>query len=629
MENRLPGLCNANVRTDNKLSGADCGQDNSLTELRRCVRDRLRSGVYKLATDRRGRSKVWEHFRMVLDEGGSLVGYAGCMYCLDVLKHDPHLSGTSSLFCHLRSCPAAGILSTEGINVPEVHVKEEEPRNHEEWDIFSQTTDVCAEFVVLDMLSYHTIRGEGFKKLAQFLVECGALHGKFDVESVLPQPSTLAEWVCERAEGARLELRKVLNTRLVHGAAVALHTLTHCGSSPFVALTVHYIRDWSIEADFLGVCEFRGDICKKVKNEVLHCLKKFGIALTPEKLAVTTSVEGMVRESWSEACRLNSFTYMINLSVNQLLRKSETTKEICKHLDKFKDFVGFINETDEKLSKQLRIDSSERETDWIDIIEMAERLCNMQSELQTVQQRELQETLSKESEKQLRQLIKLLSPFKSAVGDMESWEAPTLHKVMPWLTHLRDSCSADPSDSEDLVALKEAMRLSLDVNVEVHLLHKVAVFFNPRMNSLRILSTEDREAVRKEVTRIAQGHIDIIEPPKKRYKQGNSPLAYLEDANHEQDDCAAEREIQLYTIMKDYTDSENLLVWWQRNSSMLPLLSTVARRVLAIPASTTPTTHLLQIATKVQDLRLWTKKLNTDDLIFLHSRLSQTVADHL
>lgn len=568
---------------------------------------------------------------MVLDEDGCPVGYAGCMYCLDVLKHDPHLSGTSSLFSHLRSCPAAGNLPSEGIIVPEVHVKEEEPQSHEEWDIFSHTTDVCAEFIVMDMLSYHTVHGEGFKKLAQFLVECGALHGKFDVESVLPQPSAVADWVSERAAGARQELRKELHAHLIHGAAVALHSLTRFGSSPFVALTVHYIRDWKIETDFLGVCELGGDVGKKSKNEVLHCLKKFGFEITPEKLAVTTSVHGVTKDWWSEVSKLNCFTSMMNLSVHQLLRKCEPTREICKHLEKFREIMRFTDEADVKLVKQLKTtDHSGREADWRDVVEMAERLYDLQSELLVVvQQQELRNVLSKDNENKLRQLIQLLSACKTAVGDMESCQAPTLHKVVPWLIHLRDGCSPDNTDSKDLVALKEAMKVSLDANVEVHLLHKVAVFFNPRMNSLRILSKKDREAVRKEVKRLAQGYMDTVEPPKKRHKQDDSPLAYLEDAEHEQGDCPAEREIQVYTIMKDYTHSENLLVWWQRNSSMLPLLSAVARRVLAIPASTAPSSHLMQITSKVQDLRLWSRQHNTDDLIFLHSRLSPSSTDRL
>nr|XP_045612892.1 zinc finger protein 618-like [Procambarus clarkii] len=226
----------------------------------------------------------------------------------------------------------------------------------------------------------------------------------------------------------------------------------------------------------------------------------------------------------------------------------------------------------------------------------------------------------------MRHLITILKPFQSAIEDMECCQTPTLHKVVPWFLHLRNTCAPDSGDTEVLAALKKSIKHCLDQNEEVNLLHKIAVFFNPRMNSLKILCPEERELVRKEVKRLAQSHIDISEPPKKRPKQESSPLAYLEDKDNEQDDdSTAEREILLYTIMKDYTDSEDLLLWWHKNSSMLPLLAAVAQRVLAVPASATPTSHLTKIAARMKDLgSSWGNEHNMDDLVFLHSRLSQS-----
>ncbi|KAK8740008.1 hypothetical protein OTU49_003317, partial [Cherax quadricarinatus] len=569
-----------------------------------------------------------------LDEQGNLVGYAGCMYCMDVLRHDPHISGTSSLISHLRTCSAAGVLPAHAMMIPEVHVKEEvleESRNNEEWDIFTRTTDICAEYVANDMLSYQCLTGNGFRKLAQFMVDCGAMHGKFEVDSVLPSTATVAKRVCARAGEERLKLRAALCPRLLHGSAVTLHTLTADRHSHLIALTVHYVKDCSVGTDFLGVCDFSGDAPTKMKDEVLRFLGKFGFETTPERMTLITSGESPLNAKWKEATMIKSFSYMINQSVNQLLKQdNQTAKEISINLEKFREIIRLINRENMKVSKLLEMDLVNSETDWRDTLKMVERVCRARSELLTViQEQRLRESLSTESEGQMRHLITLLSPFKTAVEDMECCEVATLHKVVPWLVHLRDTCACSDGDTGALVILKEAMMRTLDQNEDLHLLHKVAVFFNPRMNSLRTISQEDRELVRKEVKRLAQAYIEISEPRRKKAKQESSPLSYLEDEEqHQDEESVAEREILLYTIMKDYTDSDNLLLWWQHNSTMLPLLAAVARKVLAIPASTTPTAHFSKIVRKIKDLgSSWGNEHSIDDLVFLHSRLSRLSAN--
>ena len=48
---------------------------------------------------------------------------------------------------------------------------------------------------------------------------------------------------------------------------------------------------------------------------------------------------------------------------------------------------------------------------------------------------------------------------------------------------------------------------------------------------------------------------------------------------------ALEREMEIHEKMADASEEECILQWWSSNSTALPILSTLARVVLAIPAS--------------------------------------------
>ncbi|ROT85318.1 hypothetical protein C7M84_016819 [Penaeus vannamei] len=459
MEDGLLGMGPTVVGSEDSL-GFD-----TLANMRRYVREKLRSGVYKLAPEKRGRSAVWEHFRMVMNQRGNMVGYAGCTYCLEVLRHDPHMTGTSSLFTHLRSCPGASKQSVDDGIVSEVQVVkeevvvEEEQKDQFELELEKSLSKVCSEFVIRDMFPYQTLIGDGFKNLAQFLIDVGAVHGKVDISPLFPEPKKLAMHIAGRATATRTAVASVVKGQ-IQSMAVTASVIQDCPDS-YVALSLHHISGWrTLEQTFIGI----------------------------------------------------------------------------------------------------------------------------------------------------------------TLDDIEKSTGPTLHKVVPWLTHLREGCVSKNGDDPFTVKLKVRMKKCLEEYVDIQLHHKVAVFFNPRMNSLRIMNSEDRTAVHKEIKDLAQNVSADMSQPRKKQKC-DSPLAYLEDDDQDEE-RAAEREIQLYTLMRDYSDSDDLLVWWQRNSSLLPNLAHLARTFLVIPASSKPTSEIQEIVAKVDRQKSWGGEACIDDLAFLHSRTS-------
>lgn len=611
MEDGLQGMSSTIGGSDDSL-GFD-----TLANMRRFVREKLRSGVYKLSPERRGRSTVWEHFRMVMNQRGNMVGYAGCTYCLEVLRHDPHMTGTSSLFTHLRSCPGASKqpvddeITSEVQVVKEEVIVEEEPKDQLELELERSLSKVCSEFVIRDMFPYQTLVGDGFKNLAQFLIDVGAVHGKIDISTLFPEPRKLAMHIAGRATAARTAVASAVKDQMQCIAVTA--SVVNGGSDSYVALSLHHINGWrTLEQTFIGISKIQKDSTTSIKDCVRNSLRKFEFKETNMKFVLVTNDESTVEELPKKYTTLLCFDHMINKALTHLLDDaSPVGKEIIAELLKYQELLNLVN-----LNLQNK---AYTEKDWKFILNIIHALCD-RDKLSKLEEFQKQKHLTEKGLIKIKALSQLIQTFRIALNDIQSSIGPTLHKVVPWLTHLREACIAKTGDDSFMVKLKNRMNKCLDEHVDIQLHHKVAVFFNPRMNSLRIMSPEDKAAIHKEIKDLAQNASTDISQPRKKQKC-DGPLAYLEDDDQDEE-RAAEREIQLYTLMRDYSDSEDLLVWWQRNSSLLPNLAHLARTFLVIPASSKPTSEIIGIVAKVDRQKSWNGEACIDDLAFLHSRAS-------
>ena len=81
----------------------------------------------------------------------------------------------------------------------------------------------CVKFSALDLRLFNAVKGEGFKQLAQGLIDIGAKHGKIDVDKVLPHPSTVSKKISAVAQRVRDEFLPEAKRALKEGVC-ALET---------------------------------------------------------------------------------------------------------------------------------------------------------------------------------------------------------------------------------------------------------------------------------------------------------------------------------------------------------------------------------------------------------------------
>ncbi|MPC17622.1 Transposable element Hobo transposase [Portunus trituberculatus] len=595
-------------------------QESNLSNLRRGVREKLRNGVFKLSHGRRGsrRSAVWEHFRMVEDEHGMSVGYAGCLHCFDVLRHDAHVSGTSSLFSHLRSCPgpaAHGAHLPEPADLSEVIVKEElvedDPQHGQQQD--PELLEASVDWLASELMPAQVLHGEGFIRLAQLLVDCGARQGTRDAIVLLPTQAQVEARMAIRAKEERQKLRAELGDRIEHGASLVL-----CESpvqqGPRVLL-LRTLYDWCFQTCLLGLCPPPTHVADhdEPRAGVATILKKFEIVESWEKLPL---VSGGTMQDWET--HVPCASHMLCRIVTHMLQAPQPLiQQVRGYLNKFRSLVRWAAQTQNKELTDRFPTGEEDQQSWLQTLAMVEGVCNMRTEIKRAGPRpELRPALGDTTQAVMKELISVLDPVRVAVTELEAQDTATLHKVVPWLLHIRNSCAIHDEDSGTLAAMKTALQEGLDNYASPCHLHRVAVFFNPRMNSLKVFGVEEQQAVRQTVLHMTSREAPSPSKGSKKIKP-EGPLAYLEDAR--EDALTAEKEMEVYAIMRDAANSDDLLAWWQRNAPLLPLLAAAATRVLTIPASSAVTTFDT-VSDKFLHLSA-PESSNADDLVFLHSRL--------
>lgn len=240
-------------------------------------------------------------------------------------------------------------------------------------------------------------------------------------------------------------------------------------------------------------------------------------------------------------------------------------------------------------------------------------------------------------------MIDFLRPFKEFSDIVEVSKKPTLQNVVPGVRSLLATLSPNTTDSLFIVELKKTAKSLLSEKFIFHQLHRVALFLNPKMRSLKPLFQMERdETLRDVLGLIDQISIDtdgiladsaLEEHPynssgpsaiKKRRTTGLL-AAWEDDEMDIQENSAPTAAMELETYKNFPVPAEiefDLLEWWKTQSGQFPRLSILAKRVFCIPASSASSERNFSAAGLVIDkLRSKINPKNVDDLLFLRSSI--------
>ena len=484
------------------------------------------------------------------------------------------------------------------------------PRSSPRWN---QLTEAICYFVAKDMQPMDTVNDAGFRRM---------IH-KFEPRYTPPDRKTLAtHYLPQMFETEKKRVRDLMHS--AERFAVTTDLWTSRAKHAYTGVTVHYITDeYSLESHLLETKEFpESHTAQNIAEELEGILQEWNLPL--DKLCAATTDNGTNIVLAAEILgwqRIPCFSHTLQLAVERATCLPEVSRALAQcrrlvtHFNHSSKSTYLLKRKQEALHHPHHSLIQDVATRWNSAYYMVIRVLEQQQPLcATLLELKKGELMPSDVEfatmENYVQVMKPLVVITEAIG-AEKWVTistirPLLYKLLN--VHLKSVAT----DNRQQRALKSAMYADLEQRYtgELLLLLSKAAFLDPRLKALSFLSTVEKEelrvAIETEATAVAEGmcsetrnNSDTPEgtttpPPVKRAKGEHKLLELLDDIVQPTEDQQltfthlqkARTEVTRYVDEPFTQDSP--LEWWKRNAFRYPILSQMAKKYLAIPATSVP-----------------------------------------
>lgn len=286
-----------------------------------------------------------------------------------------------------------------------------------------------------------------------------------------------------------------------------------------------------------------------------------------------------------------------------------------------------------KLEKSLK---QEVETRWNSKLEMLKSIYNQYDAISDIlSERDELHRIEKIDQNILQVLVNFLEKFKEASDFLEGSNYPTLHTVIPWYKTLMDYCKVNISDNDITIIIKSVVEQIMLNKLKIENIHKIAVFFDPRMKQLKILEQSDAEWVKNQIKNqcaslVSQFTNDdesddssntIKERPSKKLckkAKGITDFSQYYDSSGEDE---YEDEVDQYLKLKAPKNKDlDILQWWNEHKNEYPALAILCGYYLAIPASSASSEREFSVTGQtISERRTNLNPETVDSILVLHS----------
>ena len=214
----------------------------------------------------------------------------------------------------------------------------------------------------------------------------------------------------------------------------------------------------------------------------------------------------------------------------------------------------------------------------------------------------------------LEEVLMVLKPFKDVTVQVSAEKYVTISAIRPLLHHLTENAlKVEGSDSLAVQMMKKEMTKNLNSRYQglgITELLNFACFVDPRFKSMPFLDEAKTQLLHDNVLAEMMKHVtpdpeqeeDTVsdsecvaekEPVAKKPKTGLGKLLggmFSKPGEKRRMSIRekAEQERKRYIEEPSPYIDENALRWWKRNHNRFPAIAAIARRVLCIPATSTP-----------------------------------------
>ena len=533
--------------------------------------------------------------------------------------------------------------------------KQPYPRNSARLKVLN---DAVCYFISRDMHPYQTVNDTGFR----------AMLAAFDPRYVPMDRKTLAtNYIPKLYDKERERICGELCSSEISSYALTTDVWTSRHNEAYTGVTVHFVaKSFQLKAYLLETVEF------PVAHTGVNIAAELQLVLDNWKLpednlsAVTTDNGSNIVAAFdiTRWLRMPCFSHTLQLAVEVVLKLPEVSRALARS----RQLISHFNRSSKStyLFKQKQISLQHKQlslvqdvsTRWNSAYYMAERLLSQQQPLcATLLELHRGDLMPSDTEfKTLELFVKVMEPLVEITESIGAQKWVTISAVRPVLYKLLEVYFR-PKEGERITQLEKTMKTVMRANLAdrykgsvLKLLNKAA-FLDPRFKALSFLPDDDRldviASIEAETVMVAQNiaskdtesavsssaesaeateELDL--PLSKRCKVSKAEkrlLSFVDDivkSKHRGTSPAEKAKAEIHKYVDEEPEAESPLVWWRMNSARYPCLSYVARKYLAIPATSVPAERAFSLAGHiVNQKRSALLSDNVNKLVFLAENL--------
>lgn len=468
------------------------------------VKKKIDSGIYALEPKSGGRSDAWKKFQVIVESSTGLkTEFVQCKICEYIQKYIGTSTGTSQLLRH--SCIKKNEVSTN-------------PNKH----CLSMILKSCVDFCSMDLQPLTVLKGIGFEKLAQNLINIGAKLGPTRIEDLMPDQNTLYVQVSQEVHIARQELfTTILPYIEKEEGAISLNTwIDNCTGHSYTNVLFHHIdKKWEFNSNLMFTV-FNSENKKtysEILNEIIQKFIRLGAPANTIKSITIVSEDSLEIDNDLEIQnQLSCVEVTLNRIIKNVLYSEFTehdTPEIHQILSGLSSFVQFMNQSG--LSTRLKQPIPlHRYENWQEdlhslklIIKQYNQICKLV--------RKTEEWIVKFDTEIAEDLVKFLQLFNEVIKDLLNDNKPNIHLVLLWYKKITNFCAERVGGNVVIKKMKantiEALKLLFPINHQ----HKVSTFLWSSVRKMKMLTDLERVQFMQKLQTEING-MDSIEPEEEK-----------------------------------------------------------------------------------------------------------------
>jgi len=628
-------------------------------------------------------SVVWKHFGFPSRDGRMIEPdkkKRKRVYCKLCKRDYSYVGNTTNLWQHLEEChvetfreakeeakqaseessssSATAPGTTTSSDQPKIDLvlaqKHPYPRNSARLKVLNNS--VCY-FIAKDMHPYQTVNDAGFR----------AMLAAFDPRYTPMDRKTLAtNYIPKLYDKEKERICSELCSAEISSYALTTDIWTSRHNEAYTGVTIHFVNtSYQLKAYLLETVEFpEAHTGVNIAAELQHVLNNW--KLLEDNLSVVTTDNGsniVAAFDITGWLRMPCFSHTLQLAVEVVLKLPEVSRALAR----CRNLVSHFNRSSKStyLLKQKQISLQHEQlslvqdvsTRWNSAYYMAKRLLSQKQPIcATLIEIRKGDLMPSDAEfKTLELFVKVMKPLVEVTESIGAQKWVTISAVRPVLYKLLE-VYFKPKEGEKITQLEKTMKTVMRANLadrykgSVLKLLNTAAFFDPRFKELAFLPDDDRldviASVEAETVVLAENitspetessfssstECEVSEesdlPLSKRCKVSKAEkrlLSFVDDivkSKHQGTSPADKAKFEVRKYVDEEPEAEPPLVWWKKNSARYPFLSYVARKYLAIPATSVPAERAFSLAGHVvNQKRSALLPDNVNKLVFLAENL--------